>query len=96
MKAVRTGGTAEDQVPLWLDPNGFWPIHVDILKRKFDKLNMPHDNRIYFVQDLNVFEEKDVEELKDPRTQDEIINEAIELLQDPRVQEILAKIKSQS
>lgn len=62
-------------------------MHIDILEEDFLNLNEPHDDKIYFIQDVNPININDlyVEQLEE-ETDDYVIGQAMELLRNPIIQ----------
>lgn len=96
LKAQKKESELSDQIKLILDPDGCTPMHIDILWEDFLALNEPHDDKIYFIQDINPvnLENLSVSEFED-ESEDYVIQQAINLIRDPRIQWALGKAESQ-
>lgn len=85
--AQKLDSELKDSINLILQPDGYFPLHVDVLLKEFEETIPKRENRIYFIQDVYEIDPEEMETV-DPN-EDQIIFEAIELLNDPQVKEIL-------
>ena len=81
------------QIKLILKPDGFFPLHVDILNEEFQQLNPKRKDRIYFIQDVNDITEEDLQTVV--IDSDQVIWDAINLLNDPRIQQVLEQYEQE-
>lgn len=89
LKAKKNNSELEDRIRLLLKADGFYPFHVDILNKTFQKMNNPLDDRVYLIQDLNYLDQDDIEQMPDYSLQDIAIERAISILNHPKIKPYL-------